>query len=110
MPETAKAHVQRETSNETADDIAVKTSSETSSATTTEMPGLPTSKEGPTHINLTDSYRCNSFTFVTTHDDLGRLTQNVAAIQREIGTLSQSYRRLDTQIQDANRLPDLIQN
>ena len=91
MPKTAKAHVQRETSN--------------------EITGETTDTDGsPTHINLTDSYRCNSFTFVTTHDDMGRLTQNVVAIQREIGTLSQSYRRLDTQIQDANRLPDLIQN
>ena len=39
-----------------------------------------------------------------------RPTVDVAAVQKEIDALSQSYRLLDTQIQQANWLVDLIQN
>ena len=39
-----------------------------------------------------------------------RSTVDVAAIQKEIDALSQSYRLLDTRIQEANWLTDLIQN
>ena len=39
-----------------------------------------------------------------------RPTVDVAAIQKEIDAVSESYRRLDTRIQEANWLTDLIQN
>ena len=38
-----------------------------------------------------------------------RPTVDVAAIQKEIDAVSQSYRLLDTRIQEANWLTDLIQ-
>jgi len=47
---------------------------------------------------------------VTRNEIKWRSTVDVAAIQKEIDALSQSYRLLDTRIQEANWLTDLIQN
>jgi hypothetical protein len=47
---------------------------------------------------------------VTRNEVKWRSTVDVAAIQKEIDALSQSYRLLDTRIQEANWLTDLIQN
>jgi hypothetical protein len=47
---------------------------------------------------------------VTRNEIKWRATVDVADIQRQIDALSQSYRLLDTRIQEANWLSDLIQN
>lgn len=47
---------------------------------------------------------------VTRNEVKWRSTVDVAAIYKEIDALSQSYRLLDTRIQEANWLTDLIQN
>ena len=47
---------------------------------------------------------------VTRNEIKWRATVDVAEIQKEIDSVSQSYRMLDTRIQEANWLTDLIQN
>ena len=47
---------------------------------------------------------------VTRNEIKRRSTVDVADIQKQIDALSQSYRLLDTRIQEANWLTDLIQN
>jgi hypothetical protein len=47
---------------------------------------------------------------VTRNEIKWRSTVDVADLQRQIDALSQSYRLLDTRIQEANWLTDLIQN
>jgi len=47
---------------------------------------------------------------VTRNEIKWRSTVDVADIQKQIDALSQSYRLLDTRIQEANWLTDLIQN
>ncbi len=47
---------------------------------------------------------------VTRNEIKWRATVDVAEIQKEIDSVSQNYRQLDTRIQEANWLTDLIQN
>ncbi len=47
---------------------------------------------------------------VTRNEVKWRATMDVADIQKRIDALSQSYRLLDTRIQEANWLTDLVQN